>query len=154
MTGSENVNELATALAKAQGNGEVEGRLFYRHLRTWELGGRQHQRVPLVFRLLNRVVFGMSDCWHFCGSRNQFGYGRLTFKGRMQVVHRLSYETFVGPIPAGMSVLHRCDSPSCINPEHLWLGTYAENSRDCWEKGRHPLKTWVMERRAKRENVQ
>lgn len=141
--------EFATALSLAQAGGDPkrESETLYAHARTREIGGRQHSKVPLVERLLNRVIFGLSDCWHFCGSRNQFGYGRITFGGRMQVVHRLSYETFVGPIPAGLSVLHHCDNPACINPEHLWLGTYSDNSRDCWRKGRHPLAQWVRSRK-------
>jgi len=150
VTTSEQINEIAAALAKAQASNDhhAESALFYKHLRTWERGGWQHSRVPLIQRLMNRVVFGVTDCWHFCGTRNQFGYGRLTVGGRMQVVHRLSYELFVGPIPDGLSVLHRCDNPSCINPEHLWLGTYQDNSRDCWAKKRHPLAQWVASRKA------
>jgi hypothetical protein len=101
--------------------------------------GKQNADIPLHERLINRVVLGMSDCWHYCGARNQFGYGRMTYRGRLQVAHRLSYEAFVGPIPAGLSVLHRCDNPACINPEHLWLGTYSDNRRDCVTKGRHNL---------------
>jgi hypothetical protein len=133
------IKALAVGLVAANGNGELEGALFYKHYRTWERGGQQHSRVPLHKRLLDRVVFGMSDCWHFCGTRNKGGYGRITYGGRMQVAHRLSYEAFVGPIPHGMSVLHKCDNPSCINPEHLWLGTYTDNRRDCVQKNRHNL---------------
>lgn len=116
-----------------------EARQIYALIRRYERPGRQHAARPLWERLINRVVFGLSDCWHFCGARNAFGYGRLTVNGRLQVAHRLSYEAFVGPIPQGMSVLHKCDNPSCINPEHLWLGTYSDNRRDCHAKGRTNL---------------
>lgn len=145
---SETIEKLATALLKAQMTLEGATKdsvnpaareaqlvrvLFPRRGKP----GRQESFRPLHVRLLNRVVCGLSDCWHFCGARNEFGYGRMTFNGRLQVAHRLSYQAFVGPIPDGLSVLHRCDNPSCINPDHLWLGTYSDNRRDCVAKGRH-----------------
>lgn len=99
-------------------------------------GGRQHARKPLHVRLIERTVFGATECWHWRGVTNSFGYGRFSYEGRTQVAHRLSYVAFRGPIPEGMSVLHKCDNPSCINPEHLWLGTYTDNRRDCLSKGR------------------
>jgi hypothetical protein len=105
-----------------------------------ECSGRQHASVPLHIRIVNRVRFGATDCWHWCGVRNAFGYGRMTYQGRAQVAHRLAWMAWKGPIPDGMSVLHRCDNPSCVNPDHLWLGTYSDNLRDCWSKGRHPGK--------------
>lgn len=102
--------------------------------------GRQNEQKPLHMRILERVMFGFTDCWHWRGPTNQFGYGRFTVRNRLQVAHRLSYEAFVGPIPDGMSVLHKCDNPSCVNPEHLWLGTYSDNRRDCLSKGRWRIK--------------
>jgi len=102
-----------------------------------ERSGMQHSLVPLPARLLNRVAFGMTECWHWMGPDNGKGYGRITYEGRMQMVHRLSYRAFVGEIPEGMYVLHRCDNRACINPEHLWLGTYHDNMQDCIAKGRH-----------------
>ncbi len=51
--------------------------------------------------------------------------------------HRMAYELYVGPIPDGMCVLHRCDNPGCVNPEHLWLGTQLENVIDRDKKNRH-----------------
>lgn len=146
--------ELAAALAKAQGAGdhELESKTLYAHLQTRERSGWQQSKRPMVERLLNRVICGLSDCWHFCGTRNEFGYGRLTVGDRLQVAHRLSYQTFVGPIPDGLSVLHRCDNPACINPDHLWLGTQSDNRRDCHTKGRTNLPRgadhWTRRRRS------
>lgn len=99
--------------------------------------GMQEARRPMIERLLQRVVFGATECWHWAGPRNAFGYGRMTSGGRLQVAHRLCWEVFNGPVPDGLSVLHKCDNPSCINPDHLWLGTYSDNIRDAWAKGRH-----------------
>ena len=103
--------------------------------------GRQHAFVPLHVRLLNRVYTGSTECWHWNGPLNGKGYGRMTYQGRMQVVHRLSWIAFNGAIPEGMYVLHTCDNRCCINPEHLWLGTYSDNMKDCWSKGRNPGRT-------------
>lgn len=77
-----------------------------------------------------------SDCWEWAGHRTGRGYGRIGVSGRLMYSHRLAYEAWVGPIPDGMHVLHRCDNPPCINPAHLFLGTDAENVRDRDGKGR------------------
>lgn len=64
------------------------------------------------------------------------GYPELSVHARSLRAHRVSYELAHGPIPAGMSVLHRCDTPPCVNPAHLFIGTQLENIRDCIAKGR------------------
>ena len=78
-----------------------------------------------------------SGCWLWDGPVNWCGYGRVTIAPRKRVrAHRLSYEWHKGPIPAGMILLHKCDIPSCVNPDHLRPGTQAENMKDMWQKGR------------------
>lgn len=114
------------------------------HFKITTSPGRQHSKEPLHCRLLLHVVFGMTECWHWCGSVNAQGYGRMTYQNRLQFAHRLSYQAFLGLIPEGMSVLHKCDNPSCINPGHLFLGTYSDNIRDAWVKGRQKGRTGML----------
>ena len=87
---------------------------------------------------LDRYVFAepMSGCFLWAGSTTVDGYGIIGIDKRMVRVHRLAYETFVGPIPVGMHVLHKCDTPACCNPNHLFIGTDADNVTDCMKKGR------------------
>jgi Autographiviridae endonuclease len=77
-----------------------------------------------------------SGCWLFCGPCDDAGYGRIRVGKKKNRVHRLGFERCIGPIPEGMDVLHRCDVPACWNPDHLFLGTIADNVADKTAKGR------------------
>jgi hypothetical protein len=79
-----------------------------------------------------------SGCFLWTKSCNSNGYGNLSFKGEVRSTHRWTWEAYNGPIPEGMHVLHRCDTPPCVNPDHMFLGSHQENMADCSRKGRFP----------------
>jgi len=77
-----------------------------------------------------------TGCWFWDGSLRNDGYGQFAVNGKQHGSHRLSYQLHKGPIPLGMQVCHTCDTPSCVNPDHLWLGTPKDNAVDKVAKGR------------------
>lgn len=77
-----------------------------------------------------------SGCWNWAKSRNKDGYGLKYADGRKHYAHRWMYEQHKGRIPEGHGVLHSCDNPACVNPEHLFTGTQKDNMQDCIRKGR------------------
>ena len=87
-------------------------------------------------RLMQKTTKHPGGCWLFAGCKDSGGYGMIGVNGKGNKAHRISWATVNGPIPSGLMVLHRCDIPNCINPDHLFLGTQLDNMRDCKAKGR------------------
>lgn len=75
-------------------------------------------------------------CWHWKRGTDSNGYGRIGWHGRVEGAHRVAYELTYGH-PGNLFVCHHCDNPICCRPEHLFLGTAADNMRDMVAKGRH-----------------
>lgn len=83
-----------------------------------------------------RNVEKTSGCWLWVGKRHRQGYGWFWVDGKKCYAHRIAFAALVEPIPQGLWVLHHCDTPACIRPDHLYLGTHADNMRDRQLRGR------------------
>lgn len=86
--------------------------------------------------LHNSEMMWDTGCLEWKGAKNENGYGRLWNGQRLVYAHRAMWECESGPIPPGMSICHKCDNPRCIEPDHLFCATHAENMRDSVVKQR------------------
>lgn len=101
-----------------------------------------HRRLPidanpaLVARILERCKQSESGCLEWQGASGMKGHGRINYCGKLYSPHRVIYAANHGDIPPGRLVCHSCDNPRCVNPSHLFLGTYRDNVLDMHSKGR------------------
>jgi|SRR5580693_959441 hypothetical protein len=87
-------------------------------------------------RLLLRIDIADNGCWNWLGSKGTNGYGTITYLYRTLSCHRASWIVHFETLPDDACVLHKCDNRACINPDHLFLGTYQDNHDDMHRKGR------------------
>lgn len=98
----------------------------------------QASSETLIERIMDKSIpEPNSGCWLWTAAHNPNGYGFMWSGSKREYSHRLSYTLFKGPIPSGLNVLHKCDQPACVNPDHLSVGTQSENLRDMVRKGRN-----------------
>lgn len=116
--------------------------------RTWRIPESEipnySSRIPYIAKLdierfWEKVDTHSGPCWNWLGGTSSFGQGRFR-RGRkadgMVLAYRFAWNDMMGEIPEGKLVLHKCDNPRCVNPHHLFLGTYRDNMKDMIEKGR------------------
>ena len=133
--------------------------------RRYAHGHNGRERVPVVPKrpLEDRFwekVQKADGCWVWTGTRHPSGHGNIGLGGRAARnigAHRVSWMLHYGPIPAGLCVCHTCDNPPCVRPDHLFLGTRADNNDDMRTKGRNvpiPVRRGEVHPRAKLTDTQ
>lgn len=105
------------------------------------------------------AIGGPDDCWLWTACKNKDGYGSFGWggKGSTVLAHRFAWmlerDLIHAGVPDGMYVLHSCDTPSCVNPAHLWLGTQKDNVADCTKKGRRAQVRYKKLSQEQREEI-
>ena len=98
----------------------------------------RRQAIARLLSMPHDLLFGERDiCWLWPFERSEKDYGLIWVENFVFMVHRLAYEHYIGPIPQGQVIRHKCDRPPCFNPAHLIAGTQQENMADMVARGRH-----------------
>lgn len=113
---------------------------YYRKRRFGSTGLR-YERQVYVEPFWKSFEKSNSGCWLWIKTLSNKGYGVTTAKGKRYLAHRLSWILHNGDIPGRLCILHKCDTPACVNPDHLFLGTQSDNMRDMHRKERNPWQT-------------
>lgn len=92
--------------------------------------------MDILDRFIKHVATDDNGCLIWVGSKTTDGYGALFIRRKQYRAHRISFQLFLGSIPEGLKVCHHCDNPICVHPDHLFLGTDADNIHDMYSKGR------------------
>jgi DNA-directed RNA polymerase subunit H (RpoH/RPB5) len=95
-------------------------------------------KLPIKERFESKFISEPnSGCWLWTASYRTTGYGQFNFTGyRPEIASRSAYKIYIGPIPKNMEVCHKCDTPACVNPKHLFLGSHTDNMHDSSMKKR------------------
>ena len=110
-------------------------RNHYTNLRTRDTP--DYAYIPSAMeRLMSKVTISENGCWEYGGVTTKWGYGAICSDGKTFSAHRFMFENKFSAIPEGLWVLHKCDNPGCVNPEHLFLGTTQQNTKDRNAKNR------------------
>lgn len=133
------MSEYAASLVRAAKKRGPEGRMeeakILRDAARSSRSMRSKDGTPVTERFFSKILLGGSECWYWGGHVDAIGYGRFMAMGENKA-HRVAYRMFYGDIPSGMKVMHKCDTRCCVNPDHLQIGTQAENVMDMIAKGR------------------
>lgn len=132
-------NELGVSYARVQFNRDKRGIPPF----LKKEGKVLHRRTPTEPRFWERIQTTDRGCWEFTGKCDCHGYGTIwvSEEQRIMFTHRYSWSLAHGEIPEGLDVLHKCDNPPCVNPDHLFLGTQSDNAKDMHQKGRRHVPT-------------
>jgi hypothetical protein len=99
-----------------------------------DISRKYHGRFDMYY-----VRGTLEECWEWVGGTNGYGYGAFKLNKRMEHAHRIAYIIQFGDFDQNLHVLHTCDNPPCVNPNHLFLGTQKDNMLDMISKGRNSV---------------